>query len=356
MYQLRSGRSPHVEVDIPLEDHVSRLKQRLTSADPDFESVKIHLHELSRCMLSLPPSKRDDEAKRYLPGGLTLQWLWKHNLHLKKKFVDDPEMMDLLALLLVAEKLDHFIEQWIVVEIEPKIVQSLGHGGFHWRSTLWRALVRAELKLGGNSADAAIQRLFTIQGLKEKALKALKAQKANAATGDGQFWQASAHPAEVVLTSLLTSGKHDSRGHFWETKASQYERLERFIAADARHQARNIDWMLSKLALWHPTQPDPNLALDMLRRHHVDIFDVCDISTQQGRFAVLNQARRTAFLLRQRERFADAEWVESLLPSLAPGFTIRKYGGGLYYARHSNKIKAVGGAQPLSQDTRNKPP
>ena len=285
-----------------------------------------------------------------------MQWVWKHNIHLQKTFLEDMEMINLLSLLLVAEKLDQFIEQWIMVDLEPTVIQTLGVGGLYWRSTLWRALVSAELVLGGNSADAALLRMFAIQNLKTRALEA------STDPLNGQFCRASAHPASITLVSQLTSGKYDSRGRFSETSPPLYGRLQGFISSGYTKGAV-IDWMACKLALWHPTKPDANPVLDALRRNHNDLPNALNITSKRGRYSVYIQARRTAFLLRQRESFADADWVESLLPSLAPGFSesadglvFRKYAHVSSQANPFNKLEPIVSAASLPRHNRNKPP
>lgn len=90
---------------------------------------------------------------------------WDKNFHVSPGLLDDYGMIQTLVLFLIAKKKDHFMSDWLFVDVPEVSFDLLGKTAFTWRAVLWRNLVDAELILADPSEkcyDAAIKSLFAI--------------------------------------------------------------------------------------------------------------------------------------------------------------------------------------------------
>ena len=301
---------------------IQQLRIRLEFPDPDLESIKKHLYILQRWYLSMRPEKREVQANAFKAGGITLQWVWNHNLHLTNAFLNDHEMLDYLCVLLVAEKLDDFIVKWLSLPVDARIVGELGKGGLTWRGSLWRNLIAAELSLAVHSRDAtqAIARLLSVYRLKQRF-------RDTEDFSPGSVARMSTFPAKEHLANSITSGA------FPHTDPGAYENLAEFYRGGTLKTA--MEWQYPTLCLWHPTHPDPMPLLQYLREHSGNIAAGFGGQSDRARHHKQRQLVRLSRLLHESKMIPDAAWVESLLPPVTQISTTQ----GMNYAREYNKLK-----------------
>ena len=157
----------HLENDVrrvtrpvfPLQSQLSpdelhqRLAKDLKSPSAALRDVKANLQVLRPWLVGLSPEKRYAEVSKYFSGAKTLNWLWGNQLHTSKEVVLAYDFIEDLALFLVAERMDRFVNDWIFVHLSKEEEALLGTTAFIWRASLWRNLVSAELLLATRSVS-----------------------------------------------------------------------------------------------------------------------------------------------------------------------------------------------------------
>ena len=288
--------SPIVPTSASPEDLHRKLAFSLKSPAATLAEVKANLQALRPWLVRLDSKKRHSEAIKYLAGAKTLRWAWDKNLPVSLEFLNDDGLIETLALFLVAEKMDQFMSDWLLVDVPGATIDTLGKTALTWRARLYRHLVGAELTLaerGEKSVDAAITRLFAIQN-----------ERVKFPLGSPQE-RMSAWPALLRITSLATSADCS------RTNVKLYDRLMGLMKCYDGFKAEDIP-VVTLLSLWHPKRPDASPFVTSLRhvRDRGSNSKPSMCNNPRGRTSLLRYIDRALQLLDLPHQQADREWLQ----------------------------------------------
>lgn len=214
-------------------------------------------------------------------------WLWDRGYHKSNDLLNAHEFIEDLAVFLVAERKDRFMEDWLFVTMSETDEAALGTNAMLWRATLWRSLVLAELVFAKSDPlclDAPISRLFKIY---EKR----KSFPIGSSPGRTSVW-----PAILLVANYASANDCSS------TNIRVYENFTRFAERIGKNKRSIHLPTLSvecRLRLCHPTKPNAEPFLRQLKlQQELDRDDLpANWATPKARASLMELIKRAEVVL-----------------------------------------------------------
>ncbi|GIZ49752.1 hypothetical protein CKM354_001277900 [Cercospora kikuchii] len=311
------------------------LAQTLQSPSASLSDVKAQLHALRPWLVGLDPQSRYAEVSKYFAGARTLSWLWGKAYHISNDLLRAYGFLQDLAVFLVAERKDRFMEDWLFVELSKEDEAALDTNARLWRATLWRSLILAELVFATSSTlclDAPILRLFNLH------------DKRRSFPSDPSPGRTSAWPAVLIIVGHV--GPNDCSS----TNVRLYEDLIRYAEGFEKKKQQNHFPALSvgcKLRLCHPTRPNAEPFLRQLKlQQELDRDDLpANRATFKARASLMELIKRAEVVLSLDDPQGALGWLQQTKHAYQTAFAQR----GVMNIVREKIVNALGDSRKPSQ-------
>lgn len=280
-------------------DPAAELQKHIQQGIAGSEVVRVCLVEARNRLMNLPRKMRTQAVQRLpVPLALTvLKHIWKDESLWVPIVFSDQEALLALCDFAVYEGLEDIVLSWAAVEVSVRYAVGPTEGGSPhlWRGSIVRSLITAiNVHGSNNSVDKGLNIFFKVMQWKATA----RQQTLPTSASKINLW-----PAVVELSSAMTSGKYN------RTDPGLYSRFQK-VCEDSVEYNRDDQYHfnLARLALHHPSQPDPDLMIRHIHRMLSQYRTQFDTAPHL-REPYKRSLRRCHDLLRSLKRVEGSVWV-----------------------------------------------
>ncbi|KAF2206939.1 hypothetical protein CERZMDRAFT_119188 [Cercospora zeae-maydis SCOH1-5] len=273
-----SARTMHEGIVSGRLSAASHLESSIASNTVSIETVRVCLDAEMTRILKYSRNARHALFQRQKTqfARTILLYLWSHPKLWMPLLIGDNEARVQLCYFAVAEKAEHFLEDWLVVHVPEELTAwASEHCSWGtstpevaWRNRLLRAITAAHLMHDVSySADSAIRCYLRLDSVVKQAKR--------------RFYQEPEKPCPAVVRTSMMSALSNLRselvtGKYQRTDPELWDLVVRRTREFATlHAAETIatQFSLSALSLHHPTKPKVTDTLAFLERYFLEASD-----------------------------------------------------------------------------------
>lgn len=313
------------------------------------DDVKVFVGRLRSILQPLDLPTRRSMCLELQAGGKALKWLWDNHPPGDESPYRDPDLGDALCWFIIPEGLEDYIWQWFQIEARAandggrKALSPMSSKGMKWAQVLFGRLIAAHLAWSPDgTADNAIKCFIAADEM-------FPWDGGGISAGPGFETRATLG----FLQAALGITKHIHRSSSPPGSDELFDAFHRSVVRTWGPAYRLED--SAKLALFHPSKPDPWPLYNMLKADNTDLLGKYVDARTIARHRFFNDVFRAAYILHMQGASEEAGWLESFVEEKDPHIYDNK---DVNYARVSlePKIKKCRRRLAAEKDSRSPGP